>query len=85
MELPPKVPALKNCISSMLGSRKKNQRLAIGCLRQKCSMQETLTVASRMSLYMFRKDNIKLETLPDLVFSGKWQHFLGKFGDEKKK
>ena len=68
----------------MLGARKKNQRLAIGYLR-KVPMQETLHRVFTRSLYMFRRDKSNLKLLPDLVFSGKWQHFLGKIGDEKKK
>ena len=54
---------------SMLGARKKNQRLAIGYLR-KVPMQETLHRVFTHSLYMFRRDKSNLKLLPDLVFSG---------------
>jgi len=67
----------------MLGARKKNQRLAIGYLR-KVPMQETLHRVFTHSLYMFRRDKSNLKLLPDLVFSGEWQHSPGKIGDEKK-
>ena len=47
-------------------------------------MQETLHRVFTHSLYMFRRDKSNLKLLPDLVFSGEWQHSPGKIGDEKK-